>query len=134
MASSLQRIRRLWIQNQVFWDFVFPLEDFFFFFFFAFLLSARTPGLILGTIWKKPAAGSIWPLGREEARPQGKRRPVSLGGASRPRRAPGLCRTSLHSSPELRPSELRVHLESSRKCEVGSRGRGGHRQSSVGLP
>lgn len=59
-----------------FLGFCFSFGGFFFFFFLALsLLSARTPGDLTG----KPAAGSIWPLGREEASPPGKRRPVSLG-------------------------------------------------------
>lgn len=56
MASSLQRIRRLWIQNQVFWDFVFPLEDFFFFF--CFLAQRSDSGINPGDYLEK-ASGRL---------------------------------------------------------------------------
>lgn len=61
---------------------------------------------------------------------------VSLGGGGGvtwPWNPPGLLRTSLHYCPEFGPSELEALFGSSRKYQVGCRGSGGHRQSSLGL-
>ena len=70
LASSLQRIRLPWIQDQVFWDFVFPLEDFFFFPP-SFLLSARTPGLIPGDYLEKASGRLHLAPGKRGGQPAG---------------------------------------------------------------
>lgn len=81
----------------------------------------------------KLAASLISAAGSWGGKPVGPARAGLTGWGPRPRKPSGSPRTFLHYCPELGPSEFQVLFESSRKCEVGDRGRGGQRQSILGL-
>ncbi|XP_067596641.1 sterol 26-hydroxylase, mitochondrial isoform X2 [Pseudorca crassidens] len=88
----------------------------------SFLAQPSDSGINTGGYQEKPAAGLISAVGSWSLREVRSAETLALWDgepASPSWKAPGLPRTLPHSCRELRPSELQVLLESSRKCEVG---------------
>ena len=88
----------------------------------SFLAQSSDSGINPGGYQEKPAAGLISTAGSWSLREVRTAETLALWGgepASPSWKAPGLPRTLPPSCRELRPSELQVLLESSRKCEVG---------------
>ncbi|XP_032493862.1 sterol 26-hydroxylase, mitochondrial isoform X1 [Phocoena sinus] len=88
----------------------------------SFLAQPSDSGINTGGYQEKTAAGLISTAGSWSLREVRTAETLALWDgepASPSWKAPGLPRTLPHSCRELRPSELQVLLESSRKCEVG---------------